>query len=635
MGVFLIWAVILLLSVGNSEPLWEPLRTFHPTYLRESLFRVIVIGLAMRLALCARLPRESHSSHVLWACLSLLAACTVSCLLSPYREVSVFRSQTEAMCGGALVLVASVRLPGGMRTVGHAVIGSGVLAALLSMAAYFWAIWRHPSLWSNPGFRLMKPFGNPNFAAAYFLLPLMFCVSWVLRWWVERRRWDHPTEVSKWHAVAVHTVAAVVVGVAFVLANSQAAYIGAAAGMLFALLAVSPRGARRYILLGIVVAFLLGCAGLLCMPGFLSALKAKFIDPQSTLQVRAFLWPAAWQMFLARPLLGWGPGTFMSTVYSFLSSESGKYPYVGIGGAKSGLLSHAHNEVLERLAETGILGTCAAAILLLLILVRVFRRLDSLPPVVRVYHAGLAAGLVAVFVHSCGGVALRFWELAPLFWMGLGILENPSANGMSSPTSSENRRLPFSARFVGVAVIAVPVFWYAVVLDYQSQVNLRRGAAAERRGDFETAARLYERTLATATYPVDYLRVHFKLAICLGKAGRLPESRNAFVHLQRLAPGLDMSRLLLARIDLATGNTQEAISLLNEYEEQNPYDARLYLVRGLAYKAIGEPGKARRAFAEGLELCSRTAPVRQALESEIKSLDAQISPRATAPARDR
>jgi len=331
-------------------------------------------------------------------------------------------------------------------------------------------------------------------------------------------------------------------------------------------------------LLAICLAALVGAGGLLCTPGFVGALRDKLMDPDSTIHVRAFLWPAAWHMFLARPMLGWGPGSFLSTVYTFLSPESGKYQYVGIGAPKSGLLTHAHNEILERMAETGVLGTLAVAVLLGLILVRVFRRLDSLPPDVRVCHAGLAAGLVAVFVHSCGGVAVRFWELAPLFWMGLGLLENSS----SYETTGDTRRVRPSSLRLGMlavsAVIALPVFWHAVVLDYRSQVDLRRGALAEQRGQFDRGARLYESAISSTTYNVDLLRAHFKRAICLGKAGRLAEARDAFHRLERFAPGLDVSRLLLARVEVALGNPEAARAALAQYERQNPFGARAQLV---------------------------------------------------------
>lgn len=100
------------------------------------------------------------------------------------------------------------------------------------------------------------------------------------------------------------------------------------------------------------------------LPGFLLAQGVAYlIAPAEGLQVtsaqrlfqvasgikpRIELWDTAWRMFLAAPILGAGWGQF--SWHHFLSQASSG------GSAAPGLFSHAHNLVLQLLAETGVTG---------------------------------------------------------------------------------------------------------------------------------------------------------------------------------------------------------------------------------------------------------------------------------------
>ena len=115
-------------------------------------------------------------------------------------------------------------------------------------------------------------------------------------------------------------------------------------------------------------------AGFTCwlLPGFVAAdllVTLPFLMPRETLPMvtsaenlfqmatgvgpRLELWGEAWRMFLAAPVLGAGFGQF--AWHHFL--------YQAAAGAPSGLglYNHAHNIVLQLLAETGVAGTLIIA----------------------------------------------------------------------------------------------------------------------------------------------------------------------------------------------------------------------------------------------------------------------------------
>jgi len=79
------------------------------------------------------------------------------------------------------------------------------------------------------------------------------------------------------------------------------------------------------------------------------ALSAVYVDSSSLYRIE--IWKAAFNMFLAYPLLGYGPGT----TWYYLSSSSDKL---------SSYILHSHNIYLQVAAELGITGLSAFAYLL-------------------------------------------------------------------------------------------------------------------------------------------------------------------------------------------------------------------------------------------------------------------------------
>lgn len=103
---------------------------------------------------------------------------------------------------------------------------------------------------------------------------------------------------------------------------------------------------------------------------------------------RDYIWIVALDMFQQNPLVGQGPGTYG---FSFLERYS--IP-------PDMLLTHAHNYVLNTLAETGLLGTLTLLGLGILIVVSLVRRWRALPSGQRGSFAGMAAGLAGLAIHS-------------------------------------------------------------------------------------------------------------------------------------------------------------------------------------------------------------------------------------------
>ena len=80
------------------------------------------------------------------------------------------------------------------------------------------------------------------------------------------------------------------------------------------------------------------------------ALRDRFIQSQSGVHERTRLWEGAWAMFLDRPFTGFGFGRSGSYTPAYLEK---------LNGASNLFTSHAHNNILDTLASTGLIGLLA------------------------------------------------------------------------------------------------------------------------------------------------------------------------------------------------------------------------------------------------------------------------------------
>ena len=126
------------------------------------------------------------------------------------------------------------------------------------------------------------------------------------------------------------------------------------------------------------------------------------------------LWRAAWAMFLDAPWWGHGPHTFVQLYRSYLHQ---------LGLPTSSLvIPWAHNLYLEVLAERGIIGFIALAVLLVYGLVAAWRLQAAATGEAHRLGVGALAGLIGL----CGAAAveltfLRQWVVI-VFFMVLGVI---------------------------------------------------------------------------------------------------------------------------------------------------------------------------------------------------------------------
>ena len=252
-----------------------------------------------------------------------------------------------------------------------------LLAAVTAEAALGWYQFMTQS--GPDGFiildRFLRAFGNfgqPNPFAGYVNTGLLLVAGILLGGLVAGGRrlrsvWTLPL-------VAIGIVMAAAVAMSF----SRAAWLAAVVG-LCAMIALGDRRSLKYFAAGLVIISLTGFLGAFeLLPSFLSERLSGavgyfgFFDARTAvltaenypLVERMATWQAAWEMFLDHPLVGVGIGNF-NEMYQSYALPGWEYDP-----------GHAHNIVLNTLAEMGVAGLAALTVFLgaqLLLIVRALR----------------------------------------------------------------------------------------------------------------------------------------------------------------------------------------------------------------------------------------------------------------------
>jgi O-antigen ligase len=243
--------------------------------------------------------------------------------------------------------------------------------------------------------RVQGSFGHPNQYGGYlvFLIPLAAGIAL-------SRRFD-----ARLRLLAGSAAVAAVPAIAF--SYARGAILALVLGLLVWFAIVRPRYA-----VGIAVAA--AVIGLLFAP---ATLRERFSTQASSgdVPLRTDIWGASIDIAQAHPFLGVGLDNFSSAYASLPSTLSHASQRRLLN--QSGLIipPHAQNLYLNTLAEEGVVGIAALALLLLGSFAVAYRGSRSSDPTSRVICLGVGAGLATLALHSILEVTLLSELSLPLF----------------------------------------------------------------------------------------------------------------------------------------------------------------------------------------------------------------------------
>jgi O-antigen ligase len=263
--------------------------------------------------------------------------------------------------------------------------------------------------------RVAATLSHPNEAAMLLELALPLLVA--AAWSKASSRWRLPL-----------TLAAMATLLAIVLTFSRAGVVTAllALGLLGILAARSGQRARLHTAAAIALVVPLALLWTAVVDQGLDRRLLAGLDESSSLQPpRTQFWSVATEMLRDRPLLGVGPDNFR---WRFAD-------YAGIDADNLGI--HAHNQYLEALADTGLLGFLSLCWLLAALVLRSVRSLRLASREEWPWRAALLASLSTWLVHAVLDDFERFWPTSIAFWLIAGL----SLALSSTRTTSSRQRL--------------------------------------------------------------------------------------------------------------------------------------------------------------------------------------------------
>lgn len=400
-----------------------------------------------------------RTSPTLWLLVALAGIALISTLTSidPYLSVMGQSERLEGFLNyglQALLFALGLNVVRDIRDLRNLAAGVAVAAALSAAYGLAQAAGFDPTsyLISNPLFdvrRSFATFGNPNFLAGFLVLALPVVAGLAV-------------QSGSGRITAVLWVIAAAVAATLLLTFTRSAWFALGIQGALAVMALATKRirlepfARRALLAVVAVVIALGLLSIGRGGEIDVVQRLRDVGQSSSFNERVLGWEAATHAAAARPLLGYGPGTFLPA-FRLHRSEA----YATAFGAEA-MVNNAHNWPLQIAATLGIpaaIVLVAAIALALWSSGRVVWGSRTSDP--NDSGQGSAALYVGVWLGCVGYLAHMMLSVAvhgatTPFWILLGALAAPSARAITTDSWRNSVH-------VGVVAVATIMLGIAVV----------------------------------------------------------------------------------------------------------------------------------------------------------------------------
>ena len=561
----------------------------------ELAFRVLGLTALLTVSLTHTKDSSARSVWEARATRAMLVFAFVSALSAAF---SIHRGKSlEAMLnllaitGLFLTAATFVRGIGTLRAIAFLEVLAALPVAALGLMQHF-----RPELLpaanSYPG-RALGPFGQPNRMGGYIVA--MIPIALTLAFSAQDRGLKAGLLIATFGLV-----------LCLVATYSRGAWLGLAAGLVvlaFALVRWPELNPRPGILVASLASISLPI--LLLLPSVISRVESRPsaapawnlpIDPEreGSGAMRRAIWSGALATAAHRPLFGSGIGAFRE---AFDRSKSSTMKRLEAEGGRTA--DQAHNHYLGLLAERGVLGLAAFAILAALTLGAAATAMASGTPAMgRVLVAGLAGSVVALLAHGLVDDNLSLVPHGTVLFANLGLLAAaPQGSGR------EARRSRWTSR---AAALAATLAMGASVASFAASRDVQAASAEARAGRTGPAVAGFRAASHLAPWRDDFAIAHAEQAEAWSREGAgvpaLREAEAAYARAIAVNGSDPVTRHELARLYLAHpevwGNAGEhrALEQLRLASTQNPYYAEIQNDLGVALLRAGDREGARQAF---------------------------------------
>ncbi len=401
---------------------------------------------------------------------------------------------------------------------------------------------------TNPGWRVMDGWQNPNALAGHLALILPFALALALSSWKEQRKED---SLPGWKSTFPFALTLVGLGIclsALWLTGSKGGLLSALIGIISFCVMIILRRPSAIVRLGFIfgITLLLTIvfvrAGTFANPPPPSRVLAPSAEAEQSVQFRLQLWKDTWELVKKSGYMGVGLGAFGSA-----------FPQVS--KTEGSLL--AHNAYLQWCAETGIISLLLLAGIALWWFFHLFSPHPAASWEVQVMKAGIIASILSGGANGLVESHLSFFGFSLTFFamLGMGLL--------MSPDGVRSERTPFPLRFFPWTAVAL-VSALALISRAGSDIYLASARHSYSQGDYTLALSYSEQAYA---FPITSPRL----------------------------------LSFYARALLSTGKPGEALNALRLATEQYP-SAFTFADLGQVYAQLGHETLAEQSFQKAIEL---------------------------------
>ncbi len=230
-----------------------------------------------------------------------------------------------------------------------------------------------------------------------------------------------------------------------------------------------PMISRQSAIAGLAVMLVLCGILLVSMWTEITATAFRFaqIGEDTSILTRPYFWSGAFRMWASRPLFGFGIGTFLLHFTEFRDTSLSIYlPF------KQWNVSHAHNEFLEILAETGLVGMLLYLAVFVLVTKVIWTAMLTRRDRANLTLIGLWAGMSGLFIHNLFTVTLRNTPSAFLLWSFAGV-----AVGRAVVIAGIDRKQWVWPRWIlyGSMLLAIPYLFHFATRTYTGDSLIKTG----------------------------------------------------------------------------------------------------------------------------------------------------------------
>ena len=260
---------------------------------------------------------------------------------------------------------------------------------------------------------------------------------------------------------------------------------------------------------------------------FSQRLQSLFLPTKAVDLGRKNIWIGTWKMFLAKPITGWGVGTFRQIFPKFRPSDYKLYA--------EDIVEHAHNEYLEILVETGIIGLLLFLAVLVISFVNFIHQKNN-----NLALSAIFAGLCGILAQNLVSITLRTHTINLIFWASIACF----VPNKTSPKTLQKRKIRWTAILFAPIMLLFIIFNFKnAVSDYHlgrgisDEVIARRLAANKHYQQQKKYLNSAEQKLKKAINYNKYNKMaYYKLGIIYMDIGKYEQAIHTFEKLLEIAP---------------------------------------------------------------------------------------------------